>query len=230
MRDGRIGGGAVGSGAALAMTLIAGCASPPPRPPVLKPSACAERSPPANPELLPECVHPKAADPTTTCVPHDVRGRELARDDQTHMRAYELCIPDGRHAASGQPRVDPGRVIVERTGERPANSSDLDTITFVFGNHEPSRKPDLPNGRPAPPEAPQLSARPVAAECWKNTDHDLNCLEIHLQDHQTPQLAPLLAAMARWLPSDGTCIALEVDFDWPEGCPEGPGPMIPQSR
>ena len=230
MRDGRFGTGGAGAAAALAMTLIAGCASPPPRPPVLQPRSCPQRSPPTNPELLRECVHEKAVDPRTTCVPHDARGRELAHDDEAHMRAYELCIPDGGNATAGRPRVDPGRVIVERTGERPASSSDLDTIAFVFGNREPSRVPDLPNGRPAPPEGPQLSARPEAVMCWKNPGNDLNCLEIHLQDHQTPELARLLAAMARWLPSDNSCIAMEVDFDWPEGCPEGRGPMMPLSR
>jgi len=135
------------------------------------------------------------------------------------MRAYELCIPESRYATSGRLRVDPGRVIVERTGERPATN--LDTIASVFLNRGPSREPDLPNGRPAPPEKPQLSARPVPGLCWQDGRDTLNCLEIHLQD-QKPELTRLLGAMGKWLPYDGSCIAMEVDFGWPEGCPEIP--------
>lgn len=225
MRDGRIGNGGGAGAAAWALALIAGCTAPPARPAVhsrnqaFEPQPCVPTYGPDNPDLLPECVPEHSADPAPTCVPLKQRGREIARDDEAHLRAYEVCAPESRYAHQPRLRVDPGRVIVERSGERLAREDELETIAWLFSDNKPSRAPDLPNGKPAPREGLELSARPEAAICAVAEQEGQSCLRMHLLGPR-PELARLLAGIAKWLPSDGTCIAMEVDYGWREGCPE----------
>lgn len=234
MRDGRLGscggaGTAAAMAAAWALALIAGCASPRPPRPVFTPRSCPERPALVNRDLLPECVWEPSREPPS-CVPVGHRGREIARDEENRLRAYEMCVPESRYATTNRLRVDPGRVIVERTGEHPAGEEDLLAISLRLRNPSPSRAPEPPNGRPPPPPAgPQLSVPPVEGTCWIDDRNSDRCLEMHLQG-PPPEAAALLAAIAKWLPRGDACIAMQVDFGWEEGCPEGPGPMVPQSR
>jgi hypothetical protein len=184
--------------------------------PTLEPPTCVPASRPDNPDLLPECAAEDSADPEPSCVPREARGREIARDDDEHMHAYEVCIPESRYVMPARLRVDPGRLIIERSGERPARGSALETIAYLFGAEKPSRVPDLPNGKPAPPAGLELLARPNAFVCWN--DNELNCLAIYVQG--PPALPRLLAGIAKWLPSDGTCVAIQVDYGWRAPCPE----------
>src|SRR4051812_16687393 len=105
MRHGQVASGGVSAAAAWTLALIAGCADPPgnraahrPARPVVEPNPCVDPSTPDNADLLPECVTEDSADPEPTCIPREARGREIARDDEEHIRAYELCVPESRYA------------------------------------------------------------------------------------------------------------------------------------
>jgi hypothetical protein len=231
MRDGRPGSGGAGATAAMAapwaLALIAGCASPRPPRPVFTPRSCPERPALVNRDLLRECVAGASADPAPSCVPAGHHGREIARDDEARLRAYEICVPESQYATTNRLRVDPGRVIVERTGEHPAGEEDLLAISLRLAP-SPSRAPEPPNGRPPPPpEGPQLSVPPVQGTCWIEDGNGKLCLEMHLQGPPL-EVASLLAAIAKWIPRGDACIAMQVDFGWQEGCPEIQ-PLVPQS-
>src|SRR5438046_1654674 len=123
MRNGRVGSVGAVAATACAVALIAGCADPPgnrlahrPARPVVEPNRCVDPSTPDNADLLPECVTEDSADPEPTCIPHEARGREIARDDEEHIHAYELCVPESRYATPARLRIHPGRVILERSG------------------------------------------------------------------------------------------------------------------
>src|SRR5262245_33075725 len=223
MRDEQLGRGGAGAAVAIAVAgalapLVAGCASPRPPPPVFTPRTCPERPALVNQDLLRECVSEASADPTPSCVPAGQHGREIARDDEARLRAYEVCVPESKYTTTKRLRVDPGRLIVERTGEHPAGEEELFAVSLHLAP-APSRAPEPPNGRPPPPpEGPQLSILPVESTCWIENGYGKPCLEMHLQG-PPPDLPVLMAAMAKWLPRGDACIAMEVDFGWQEGCP-----------
>ena len=153
-------------------------------------------------------------------MPLEVRGREIGRDDKARLRAYETCIPESETASPKRLRVDPERVIVERTGTRPPREEEFYAISSKLSSPLPSRAPDAPGGRPPPREGPELSVPPgpLPSNCWNDANTFAPCLEMHIQGRR-PALPALLSAIAKWLPPDGTCVAMQVDFGWREGCP-----------
>jgi hypothetical protein len=212
--------------AAAALAVIAGCTSAPDRRPFPL-ASCPERPEPVNRDLLPECVQEDSADPGPSCVPIVARGREIARLDDARLRAYEICIPESRYATPARLRVDPGRVIVERTGTRAAGYTELEAIAFLFGDRAPSRQVEPPGGRPPARATLNLSSEPQANPCWKDEGQGGDCLQVYLQGRR-PELRPLLAEIAASLPPDETCVPMQVEFGWPGGCPP-PQKMIAQS-
>jgi len=199
------------------LAAAAGCAAAPattaPRP---RPDPCAQQTEPAFPDTAADCIG--AVEPTggPSCVPAYARGRELARDDQLHMVVYQACLPESGSPSRAPVRVDPRRVMIERTGAARASDPELEVVAGWLGVDISTREPELALG-------PQVAAcrqdRLIEGE---------KCLRLHLLARR-PDLAALMAALAKLMPLESRCIPMKVDFGVREGCPvdDYRGPIMP---
>ena len=195
---------------------VAGCAAAPERPPVTK-DPCLRTSAPAFPDTEAECVSPtEPAGGAPSCVPAYARGRELARNESLHVAVYEACLPENRTVAQAPVLVDPRRVIIERSGERPASASELDVIVGRLSLDISTRDP-------------ALVTEPFVIRCRDDRfSADEPCLGLNLRA-QRPDLPAVMTALAKWLPMDPICVAMKVEFGAPEGCPiEKPPQLLAQ--
>jgi hypothetical protein len=127
-------------------TLALGCAAATATGPTREPAAELTATSPAPPEREPYravfppapggCVpvghgtHEGENDPAPPlCLPKYSYGAQIARDDATRLRVFQACeVPWGRHSRGGTLDVDRRRMMVERTGARPATTEELEEI------------------------------------------------------------------------------------------------------